>query len=69
MFVSEYHCISKKQANYPLFYLPDIGRTSLSLSIKLGENSIYSANDIILYIINGNDVIDHSNKDNPISIL
>ena len=65
--ISEYHCISKKQANYPLFYLPDIGKTSLSLSIKLGENSIYSANDIILYIINGNDVIDHSNKDNPIS--
>ena len=26
--ISEYHCISKKQANYPLFYLPDIGKTS-----------------------------------------
>ena len=65
--ISEYHCISKNQGNNPLFYLPDIGKTSLSLSIKLGENSIYSANDLIIYIINGNDVIDHSNKDNPIS--
>ena len=65
--ISEFHCISKSQGNYPLFYIPYVGKASLSLNIRLGERSGYTANDLILYIINGNDVIDHSNRNNPIS--
>ena len=65
--ISDFYCISKSQATYPLFYIPYVGKASLSLNLRLGESSKNTANDVILYIINGNDVIDHSDKNNPIS--
>ena len=65
--INYYYCFSNIQGSLPLFYIPDEGKSSISLNIRLGESSRYTANDIILYIINGNDVIDHSNKNNPIS--
>ena len=65
--ISEYYCFNKTQGNLPLFYLPDVGKSYITLNIRLGKNSSYTANDVILYIMNGNDVIDHSSKSNPIS--
>ena len=65
--ISDYYCFSNLQGNWPLFYIPDVGKSSLSLNIRLGEYSKYTANDLIFYILNGNDIIDHTSKNNPIS--
>ena len=65
--INEYYCFNKTQGNLPLFYFPNVGKSSITLNIRLGENSTYTANDVIFYIVNGNDVIDHSSKSNPIS--
>ena len=60
--INEYYCFNKTQGNLPLFYFPNVGKSSITLNIRLGENSTYTANDVIFYIVNGNDVIDHSSK-------
>ena len=65
--INEYFCFSNLQGNWPLFYIPDVGKSSLSLNIRLGKNSEYTANDLIISIINGNDIIEHTNRKNPIS--
>ena len=65
--INEYYCFNNNEGNLALFYNPDEGKSSLSLNIKINEKSKYTANDIIIYIMNGNDIIDHSNKNNPIS--
>ena len=62
-----YYCFSNEQGDLPLFYIPDVGRSTIKLNIRLGENSKYIANDVIFYILNGNDVIGHTSKNNPIS--
>ena len=65
--INDYYCFSNTQGSLPLFYIPDVGKSLISLNIRLGEKSRYTANDIIFYIINGNDIIDHNNKNSPIS--
>ena len=34
--ISDFYCISKSQATYPLFYIPYVGKASLSLNLRLG---------------------------------
>jgi len=65
--INEYYCFSNEQGDLPMFYIPDVGRSTIKLNIRLGENSKYTTNDVIFYILNGNDVIDHTSKNNPIS--
>ena len=50
-----------------MFYIPDTGKSSLSLNIRLSQNSKYTANDLIISIINGNDIINQTSRKNPIS--
>lgn len=65
--LNNFYCISKKHENLPLFYNPDIGKSVIYLYIYLKEGSNYTADDLFLNIINGNDIIDNNNKNNPIS--
>jgi hypothetical protein len=48
-------------------YFPDVGRSTIKLNIRLGENSKYIANDVIFCVLDGNDVIGHTSKNSPIS--
>ena len=48
-------------------YFPDVGRSTIKLNIRLGENSKYIANDVIFCVLDGGDVIGHTSKNNPIS--
>ena len=44
-----------------------MGKSVIYLYIYLKEGSNYTADDLFLNIINGNDIIDNNNKNNPIS--
>ena len=65
--INNYYCISEKDGNLPLFYDPEFGETSIYVYDRLTDKSKYTADDLMIIIINGNDIIEHNTKDNPIS--
>ena len=65
--IDQYYCFSKKDGNFPLFYNPNLGESSVYLYSKINEESNYNGDDLMLMIINGNDIIDHGKKNHPIS--
>ena len=65
--MNQFYCISDKDANLPLFYDPEFGESSLYIYSKRNNNSKYMPDDLMIIIINGNDIIEHNAKDNPIS--
>lgn len=65
--INNYYCISEKDGNLPLFYDLEFGESSLYVYARLTDKSKYTADDLMIIIINGNDIIEHNTKDNPIS--
>ena len=64
--INDYYCFSSKDGDLPLFYEPDFGESSIYIYAFVTNQSKYSADELIIYIMNGNDIIEHNNKDNPI---
>ena len=50
-----------------LFYAPNCGESNLYVYLILTDKSKYKADELMILIINGNDIIDHNSKKNPIS--
>ena len=65
--LKKYYCFSEKDGDLPLFYSPEIGESSIYIYARITEKSKYIADDLFLFICNGNDIIEHESKDNPIS--
>ena len=65
--INNYYCFSKKDGNFPLFYDPSYGESSLYVYARLTDKSKYNADELMILIINGNDIINHNSKKNPIS--
>ena len=65
--IETFYCISHKQEDLPLFYHPNIGYNLINLNIILKNNSFYIPEKIQSLIISENNIIDHHNKDKPIS--
>ena len=65
--INNYYCFSKKDGNLPLFYDPNFGESSLYVYARLTDKSKYNADELMILIINGNDIINHNSKKNPIS--
>ena len=64
--LEQYYCIAENLTDLPLNYIPDAEQTSLYISIRLNESSDYEPDeDLFLYFMNGNDIIDHSDNENP----
>ena len=65
--VEEFFCISPKNGNLSLFYKPNIGYSFISLNIFIKNISIYTPDNIESIIVSENNIINHNNKDKPIS--
>ena len=65
--LSDFECFSPENGNKSLFYDPSVGFSSISLYINLRGNNSYTPENLQALIINENNLIDHSNKDSPIS--
>ena len=64
--LNEFYCINYFNNNLSLFYYPNYGFSFISLSIILKNNSLYHPEDIQSLIISENDIINHSDKKEPI---
>ena len=65
--INKYYCFSEKDGDLPLFYDPEIGESNIYIYAKTTDKSIYIADELLMFICNGNDIIEHDSKDNPIS--
>ena len=65
--INQYYCFSKKDGELPLFYDPNLGQSSIYVYIRTNEESGYNGDNLMLMIINGNNIIEHSKKNTPIS--
>ena len=65
--MEEFYCLNSKYENSSLFYDPKIGFSYIILYIKMKNNSIYTPESINSIIISENNIIDHYNKDAPIT--
>ena len=64
--INDFYCISRKNGDLPLFYDYN-GYNTINIHSKITNNSKYTGDDLLLLIINGNDIIEHHNRDNPFS--
>ena len=64
--LEDFYCINTKSDNLALFYHPNIGSSSINLHIILNNNT-YIPEKLMTLIVSESDLIDHNNRDNPIS--
>ena len=55
--LKKYYCFSEKDGDLPLFYSPEIGESSIYIYVRITEKSKYIADDLFLFICNGNEMI------------
>ena len=65
--IEEFYRISSKNWNLSLFYIPNVGYSFINLHIIIKNISIYTPEKFESLIICENNIIDHNNKNKPIS--
>ena len=65
--VEDFYCISSDNSDISLFYNPNIGYSYIDLNIILKNQSIYIPEDLVLMIVYENNLINHDDKEVPIS--
>ena len=65
--IEEFYCFSSNNENLSLFYSPNTGYSVIDLHIILKNNSGYTPEKLQSLIVSENDLINHNDKDNPIS--
>jgi len=64
--IETFYCINPKD-NISIFYYPNIGYSFIEINIIIKNNSEYIPEKLQAMIVTENDLIDHNNKDNPIT--
>ena len=65
---SDFYCITSENNDISLFYYPDIGYSQINLNIIFMDNNLYSPENISIMMIYENNLINHDDKDSPITI-
>jgi hypothetical protein len=65
--INDFYCINSDNHNISLFYYPNIGYSYIDLNIILQNQSLYTPEDISLMMVYQNNIINHDNKESPIS--
>ena len=65
--INEFYCINNNNNDLSLFYAPNIGFNNINLNIIFKNQSKYSPENISLMMIYENNLINHNDKNNPIS--
>ena len=65
--INEFYCISNKNGNISLFYNPNIGYSLINLNVILKNISKLTPEKIESLVISENNIIDHNNKNKPIT--
>ena len=64
--IENFYCINPKD-NISIFYYPNIAYSFIEINIIIKNNSEYIPEKLQAMIVTENDLIDHNNKDNPIT--
>ena len=64
--IDNFYCINPKD-NISIFYYPNIAYSFIELNIIIKNNSQYIPEKLQAMIVSENDLIDHNNKDKPIT--
>ena len=64
--IENFYCINPKD-NISIFYYPNIAYSFIEINIIIKNNSQYIPEKLQAMIVSENDLIDHNNKDNPIT--
>ena len=63
--VEHYYCIAENLNDYPLIYNSN-EEIGIYLTININKSSGYVPDDdLVMHFLNGNDIIDHNNDENP----
>ena len=65
--IEDFYCFSSRHGNLSLFYLPNIGQSFINLHIHIKKNNDYTPDELQTLVVSENDLIDHNDKENPIS--
>ncbi len=65
--LEDFYCFGSNNENISLFYYPDIGYNVINLHIIIKNNTKYIPENIQSLIVSENSIIEHNNKNNPIS--
>ena len=65
--INDFYCIDSENTDIDLFYYPNIGYSSIYLNIIFQNQNLYSPEDISIMIIYENNLINHDNKESPIT--
>jgi len=65
--IEDFFCISSNNPSLSLFYYPKIGYSSINLNIIINNKILYPSEDISIMMIYENNLINHDNKNSPIS--
>ena len=65
--LEEFYCFGSNNRNISLFYYPDIGYNLIRLHIIFKNNTEYIPEKVQTLIVSEINLIDHNNKNNPIS--
>ena len=65
--LEEFYCFGSNNKNLSLFYYPDVGYNLISLHIIFKNNTEYIPEQIQTLIVSEINLIDHNNKNDPIS--
>ena len=65
--IEDFYCINPIDKELSIFYNPNIGYSSINLYLIMKKNDKYSPEKLQNLIVSETDLIDHNNKDNPIT--
>ena len=65
--LGDLYCLNLNSNILSLFYQPNIGSSSLNIHIVMNKSSIYAPEQLLTLILSENDLINHNNKENPIT--
>ena len=65
--LEDFYCFGSNNKNISLFYYPNIGYNLIGLHIIIKNNTEYNPENIQILIVSENNLIEHNNKNNPIS--
>ena len=64
--IEDFYCINPKD-NISLYFYPNIAYSFIDINITMKNNNEYIPEKLQTIVVHENDLIDHNNKDNPIT--
>ena len=65
--IEDFYCINGDNNDINIFYYPNVGSSNINLNIVIKNQKLYSPEDISIMMIYENNLLNHDNKESPIT--